>query len=83
VIKDPDNPDDDDEEDAEEEKPPKIMKPPSSEILVYDHQGDLLDHATKEAYLCKGYSLYYQVERVLPPKHMRKSDPESDTVTTM
>mmetsp|Transcript_49638 Transcript_49638/g.63621 ORF Transcript_49638/g.63621 Transcript_49638/m.63621 type:complete len:416 (+) Transcript_49638:1-1248(+) len=55
------------EEEAEEVKP-KPMKPPKSEILVYDHHGDLLDHATREAYLCKTYTLFYQVERVIPPK---------------
>jgi hypothetical protein len=31
------------------------------EVLVYDHHGDTFDHPTKQAYLSKNYTLYYEV----------------------
>jgi hypothetical protein len=40
---------------------------PTDDVLVFDHHGDLLDGPTKQAYMCKHYTLHYEVERVLPP----------------
>ena len=44
---------------------------PKDEVLVYDHHGDLLDGPTKQAYMCKHYTLHYEVERILPNRNAK------------
>jgi len=51
-------------------KPPPGKK---DEVLVYDNHGDLLDDPTKQAYMCKHYTLHYEVERILPTRHAASS----------
>lgn len=57
---------DSEEEERLASRAAKPLKPRAvgESVLVYDHHGDLLDHATKQSYLCKSYTLHYQVERI-------------------
>ena len=54
------------EDEADKPKRPPKPRGISEAFLVYDHHGDTLNHATKQSYLCKSYTLHYEVERVLP-----------------